>query len=88
MRGSSSRSLPRSRSLDELVDHFDTHDMGEDLDQMPRAEVEVDIKRRRRLVAIDADILAQVRQVAKKGRVSSEDLINAWLRERLSGSRQ
>jgi hypothetical protein len=84
MKGNSPRSASRWRSLDELVDHFDTHDMGEDLDQMPRTEVEVDIKWRRHLVPIDDDILARVREIAKKGTTSSEDLINTWLRERLS----
>jgi hypothetical protein len=87
MKGNSPRSASRWRSLDELVDHFDTHDMGEYLDQMPRTEVEVDIKRRRHLVPIDDDILAHVREIAKERTTSTEDLINSWLRERLSGSR-
>ena len=83
MTGSSSRSLPRWGSLDEVVDYFDTHDMGEYLDQLHQVQVEVDIKRKRHLVAIDDDILARVGEVAKQRRVSSEELINTWLRERL-----
>jgi hypothetical protein len=57
--------------------------MGEYLDHLHQVQVEVDIKRKRRLVAIDDDILARVGEVAKKRRVSSEELINTWLRERL-----
>ncbi len=41
------RKMPRFASLDELVDFFDTHDMGEYLDQMPEVHFEVDIKRHR-----------------------------------------
>jgi len=33
-----------SASLDELVEFFDTHDLGEYWDQMPEAHFEVDIK--------------------------------------------
>jgi len=83
MTGSSSRSLPRWGSLDEVVDYFDTHDMGGYLDHLHQVQVEVDIKRKRHLVAIDDDILARVGEVAKQRRVSSEALINTWLRERL-----
>ena len=83
MTGSSSRSLPRWGSLDEVVDYFDTYDMGEYLDHLHQVEVKVDIKRKRHLVAIDDDILARVGEVAKRRRISSEDLINTWLRERL-----
>jgi len=84
----SSRSLPPWRSLDELVDYFDTHDMGEHLDKMPNVDLEVDIKRRRHLVAIDDDVLAQVSEVADKKGLSTGGLINIWLRERIRQSRR
>ena len=70
MAESKSQSLPKWRSLDELVDYFDTHDMGEHLEQMPEVDMEVDIKRKRHLVAIDDDILAEVAKAAKKKSVS------------------
>ena len=88
MAESKSQSLPQWRSLDELVDYFDTHDMGEHLEQMPEVDMEVDIKRKRHLVAIDDDILAEVSEAAKKQNVSSEELINAWLRAKLLESRR
>lgn len=88
MAESKSQSFPRWRSLDELVDYFDTHDMGEHLEQMPEVDIEVDIKRRRHLVAIDDDILAEVAKAAKKESVSAEELINAWLRAKLLESRR
>ncbi len=48
-----SKGLPLSRSLDELVEFFDTRDMGEYWEQMPEAHFDIDIKRRTHLVAID-----------------------------------
>jgi hypothetical protein len=39
--------------VNELVEFFDKHDMGEYWDQLPKAEFEVNIKTRKHLVAID-----------------------------------
>jgi hypothetical protein len=36
-----SKSLPQLGSLDELVEHFDAHDWGDYLEQMPQANFEV-----------------------------------------------
>ena len=36
--------MPHFASLDELVELFDTHDLGEYWDEMPEAHFEVDIK--------------------------------------------
>jgi hypothetical protein len=43
MEESKGKRLPRFGSLDELVEHFDTHDWGDYLEQMPEAKFEVDI---------------------------------------------
>ncbi len=88
MAESKSGNLPKWRSLDELVDYFDTHDMGKHLEQMPEVDMEVDIKRKHHLVAIDDDVLAQIGEAAKKKSVSSEELINTWLRDKLLESRR
>jgi len=44
-----SKKLPPSKSLDDLVDFFDTHDLGEYWDKMPAADFAVDIKRREKI---------------------------------------
>ncbi|MGQ9630092.1 MAG: hypothetical protein ACUVXI_07215 [bacterium] len=38
------KNLPHFGSLDELVEFFDSHDLGEYWDQMPEVDFEVDIK--------------------------------------------
>ncbi len=75
--------MPRFASLDELVDFFDTHDMGEYLDQMPEVHFEVDIKRHTHLFAIDEDIVEKLTEIASSRQVSSEELVNALLREKI-----
>ena len=89
MAESKSQSLPQWRSLGELVEYFDTHDMGKYLEKMPEVEMVVDIKRKRHLVSIDGDTLAKINEAAKKKKsVSSEELINMWLRDKLLESRR
>ena len=83
MSSSKTKSRPGWSSIDELVDYFDTHDMGEHLDQMPEAHFDVDIKSKKHLVAIEEETLSQLSEIAKKEGVSSQELINSWLKERV-----
>jgi CopG antitoxin of type II toxin-antitoxin system len=84
MAKSKSPALPKFESLDELVEFFDTHDMGDYWEQMPEASFDINIKRRKHLVAIDEEIIPQLNEIAKSRKVSSEKLINTWLKEKLS----
>jgi hypothetical protein len=78
-----STGLPPARSLDELVEFFDTHDMGEHWEHMPEAHFDVDIKKRTHLVAIDEELLGKLAAIAKSQRVSAEILIHMWLKEKM-----
>ena len=77
------KKVPEFNSLDELVDFFDTTDMGEQLDDQPDVEFEVDLRKKVHLVAIDNEIADKVSELAKSKKVSSKVLINAWLKEKL-----
>jgi hypothetical protein len=79
---SKSKPLPKFESLDELVEFFDTHDLGEYWDQMPEVHFDVDIKTSKHLVAIDEEIIPRLNEIAKSKRVSSERLINTCLKRR------
>ena len=76
--------LPGTDSLAELVEFFETHDMGEYWDQMPEAHFDIDIRRRKHLVALDDDLAGAVSKIARSRHVSSEALVNALLREKLA----
>jgi len=82
------KSLPRLRSVDELVEFFDKHDMGDYWDRLPKAEFEVNIKSRKHLVAIDEKIIPRINQIAKSKRVTSAKLINTWLREKIATAKR
>lgn len=76
--------LPRTDSIDDLVEFFETHDMGEYWDQMPEAEVDFEIRRRKHLVALDDDLAGKLAKLARSRHVSSESLVNSLLREKLA----
>ncbi|MCP4661570.1 MAG: hypothetical protein GY856_39725 [bacterium] len=79
--------LPTSRSIAELVELFDTTDMGELMDQMPEVEAEVKLLRRRHLVELEEDLVARLDATARAQKVSSQALVNSFLREKLAEAR-
>ena len=80
--------LPRLKSVDELVEFFDKHDMGDYWDRLPTAKFEVKIKTRKHLVAIDETIIPRINQIAKSKKVTSAKLINTWLREKIATAKR
>ena len=80
MLGSDARRLPGFESLDQLVEFFDTQDMGDYWDAMPEAQFDVDLTKR--AFSIDAELADRVARIARARQTSSADLINAWLREK------
>lgn len=85
MRRNEVKSIPRLSSLDELVEFFETHDLGDYWEQMPETDFEVDIKRRTHVFALEEDLVERLTAVAREKQVPSEMLVNVWIREKLSG---
>lgn len=62
-----SKQLARFESLDELIHFFDSHDLGDYLDQMPEADFDVDLKQQIRPFALDIDFdEAEVNKVSRQ----------------------
>jgi len=80
---SKSKTWPSFESIDDAVKFFDTHDIGKYWDQMPEAHFDVKLRKRKHLVAIDEEVVSKIVEIAKSKNVSSERLINAWLREQI-----
>ena len=83
MARNNSKSAPKFQSLDELVEFFDSNDLGDYLDKMPQVNFEVDLKKRTHLIALDASVALKLSEIAKAKRVSSQKLANSWLKERM-----
>jgi len=78
-----SENMPHFASLDELVEFFDTHDVGEYWDQMPEAHFEVDIKTKTHLFAIDDDLATELSEIARSRQIPAQMLVSSWLREKI-----
>jgi predicted HicB family RNase H-like nuclease len=51
---------------------------------MREVEFEIDIQRRRFLVALEPELAQQVAEQARVRGISTETLVNLWLKEKLS----
>jgi hypothetical protein len=76
--------FPSFASLDELVEFFDTHDMGEYEGDLPEAHFEVDVQRKTHLIAIDEETNSRLAEIAERERTPAESLVNSWLKEKIS----
>lgn len=79
-----SQKLPSFASLDELVEFFDSHDMGEYEEALPEANFEVDLRRKTHLVAIDEETNNRLTEIAEQEQTPAESLVNSWLKEKIS----
>ncbi len=79
-----SKKLPSFTSLDELVEFFESNDMGEFEAELPEAQFEVDLARKTHLVAIDEETNNRLTEIAERERTPAESLINSWLKEKIS----
>lgn len=77
------KKIPQFKSLDELVDFFDTHDMGEYWNEMPEAHFQVNLKKKAHFVAIDREIAGRLTQIARVKKTSSTRLVNSWVKEKM-----
>jgi len=74
-------SISKSRSLRETADFWDSHDTADY--PLNKVEFEVDVSARQHYVAVDPDLLAEVRRTAHARGLTAESLVNLWLKERL-----
>ncbi|HAZ47893.1 MAG TPA: hypothetical protein DDW76_03315 [Cyanobacteria bacterium UBA11369] len=83
MAESNSTGLPSFNSTQELVEFFDTHDMGEFWTEMPEAYFDVDIKGKQYLISVDESLMSKLLEIAKAQEVSIESLVDSWLKEKV-----
>jgi hypothetical protein len=84
MAESETKHLPHFDSLDEMVEFFDTHDMGDYFDQMPEVEMEIDLKRQRYVITLELELADKLTEIARSKQISSEELVTLWVQEKLS----
>jgi hypothetical protein len=70
-------------SIEEAAEFWDTHDLADYWDLTEEVEFEVNLQRRRYLVAVDPELAEKLAVEAHRRGLSTETLINLWLNEKL-----
>ncbi len=77
---SKAKKLPRFNSTNELVDFFETHDLGPYLDSMPEAHFDFSSTKSKVWAEIDPKLSEQLSSIARSKRISSKRLLNTFIR--------
>jgi hypothetical protein len=81
---SGNKIIPEFTSYEAMEEFCDTQDLGEYWEQTEPAEFEISSQARRRyLVSVDRDILLRVQHIAHIRGITTENLINLLLEQRL-----
>lgn len=83
MEENKSNKLPKFNSTEELVDFFDTHDMGEYEEDMPEVYFDVNIKHNHYLISVDKYLMNKLLEIASEQQVSVDMLVDSWLKEKV-----
>lgn len=78
-----SEKLPQFNSTKELIDFFDTRDLGDYESDMSETNFDVAIEQKYYLVSVDEKLMNGLLEIANKQQVSVEILVNSWLKERI-----
>ena len=66
-----------------IGEFWDTHDLTDYWDKTHPAEFEIDIQSEKTYYPLDGNLTERIRSAAKKRGVSSETLLNLWVKEKL-----
>src|SRR5260370_41698941 len=72
------------KNIAEAAQYWDTHDLTDYWDKTREAHFEVDLQRRVCLTALEPELAKEIAMRAHQQGVSSETLINVWLKEKIT----
>ena len=76
-------SISQARTLEEMAEFWDTHSLADFDDQTHEVEMTFAPSARRSVVGIETELMAEIRRIAKERQVSTQTLVNVWLRQRV-----
>jgi hypothetical protein len=76
-------SISQTRTLEEMAEFWDTHSLADFDDQTYEVAMTFDPSARRSVVGIETELMAEIRRIAKERQVSTQTLVNVWLRQRV-----
>jgi len=76
-------SISRSRTVEEMAEFWDTHSLADYEEETCEVEMTFDPTARRTFVSIEPELLQDLHRIALERRVSTQTLVNLWLRQRV-----
>ena len=76
-------SISKAQSYKEIGEFWDIHDLADYWDKTKSVEFEIDIQSEVTYYAIDKELSAKIRAIAKQRGVSADKLLNLWVQEKL-----
>jgi len=83
MKSERTSSISKARTLEEIAEFWDTHSLADFDDQTYEVDMTFDPAARRSVVSIEPELMEELRRVARERRVSTQTLVNLWLRQRI-----
>ena len=83
MKSEKTSSISKARTLEEMAEFWDTHSLADFDDQTYEVDMTFDPAARRSVVSIEPELMEELRRVARERRVSTQTLVNLWLRQRI-----
>ncbi len=74
--------ISKASTPEEIGDFWDTHSLDDYWEHTHEVELEVRVKRKRR-ITLDPELYTQVEAEARERGITPETLVNLWLAERL-----
>lgn len=71
------------KSIKEASDFWDTHSLADYWDQTKEVHFDIEIDEEPRYVVLEKKIAKQIDRLAEQTKVSSEVIVNVWLKEKL-----
>jgi len=76
-------SLSKSKNIEEIADFWDKHDLSDFDKETHEVQFEVDLKTKKHYVALDPELVTQIRNFSKSKGLKVESLVNLWLQQKL-----
>lgn len=78
--------VPENMTLDEAAEFWDEHSFL-DYDDIEEVHFSVDLRNNKNYIDIKEDLAKQIRKIARQTGISSRELVNQWLREKITDER-
>jgi hypothetical protein len=75
--------ISQASTLEEIAEFWDTHSLADYDAETYEVEMTFDPSARRTYVGIEPELLSELRSIARERRITTQTLINLWLRQRV-----